>query len=77
LIQRLRQNPGLGYSIIGVVSETKKTGGGRLQNYRHFVPFFKNIQKHNPGEVIFALPATAHARLIPMLVFASGQPDQI
>jgi Undecaprenyl-phosphate glucose phosphotransferase len=69
LIQRLRQNPGLGYSVIGVVSESKRTGevegykiAGTLSN------FSKILKSHNPDEVIFALPATAHARLIPMLV---------
>src|ERR1700679_88875 len=69
LIQRLRQNPGLGYSIIGVISEAKRTGEvegfkiiGTLSN------FSKILKLQNPGEVIFALPATAHARLIPMLV---------
>jgi Undecaprenyl-phosphate glucose phosphotransferase len=69
LIQRLRQNPGLGYSIIGVVSESKKKG--EIEGYKMIGAlsgFSKILKTHNPGEVIFALPATAHAQLIPMLV---------
>ncbi|HXL72444.1 MAG TPA: hypothetical protein VN963_02360, partial [bacterium] len=67
LIQRLRQNPGLGYSIIGVVSEEERTGEiegckviGTLFNFSDV------LKLCGPGEVIFALPATAHAQLIPL-----------
>lgn len=69
LIQRLRQNPGLGYRVIGVVSEDKKTGEVEGCKILGVLPnFFQVLKKHNPAEVIFALPATAHAQLIPMLV---------
>jgi Undecaprenyl-phosphate glucose phosphotransferase len=73
LLQRLRQNTGLGYRVIGVVSETKSSGSveghrilGTLAN------FLKIMGKYKPAEVIFALPATAHAKLIPMLVSLQG-----
>ena len=69
LIQRLRQNPGLGYRVIGVVSEKKKAG--HVEGFKivgTLSIFFQVLKKHNPAEVIFALPATAHAGLIPMLV---------
>jgi Undecaprenyl-phosphate glucose phosphotransferase len=69
LIQRLRQNPGLGYRIIGVVSESEMSG--EVEGYKvvgTLSQFAYLIQKHDPVEVIFALPATEHAQLIPMLV---------
>jgi len=69
LIQRLCQNPGLGYRVIGVVSAGKSSREvegfkivGTLSNFSQL------IKKHDPEEVIFALPATAHTQLIPMLV---------
>ncbi len=69
LIQRITHNPGLGYRIIGVVSEGKSPG--ELEGFRivgtlsQFTPI---LGKHKPDEVIFALPASAHGELIPMLV---------
>ncbi len=69
LIQRLKQNPGLGYRIAGVISESKSSG--QVEGFKivgTLGRFSQLIQKHDPHEVIFALPATAHAKLIPMLV---------
>jgi len=69
LIQRLRQNPGLGYRVIGVVSEGKSSG--EVEGFKivgTLSHFSQVVKKNNPAEVIFALPATAHAQLIPMLV---------
>ncbi len=69
LIQRITHNPGLGYRIIGVVSEGKSPG--ELEGFKivgalsQFIPI---LGKHKPDEVIFALPASAHGQLIPMLV---------
>jgi exopolysaccharide biosynthesis polyprenyl glycosylphosphotransferase len=69
LIQRIQHNPGLGYRIIGLVSEGKSSG--ELEGFKiigtlpQFLPLLK---KHKPDEVIFALPASAHGQLIPMLV---------
>lgn len=73
LVRRITQNPGLGYRIIGVVSEGKSSG--EVEGFKivgalaQFVPLLK---KHNPDEVIFALPASAHGQLIPMLVSLQG-----
>jgi exopolysaccharide biosynthesis polyprenyl glycosylphosphotransferase len=69
LIQRLQKNPGLGYRVIGVVSESKSSG--QVEGFKIIgilSHFSQVVKKHNPAEVIFALPATAHAQLIPMLV---------
>jgi Undecaprenyl-phosphate glucose phosphotransferase len=69
LIQRLRQNPGLGYRVIGVVSESKSSG--EVDGYKiigSLAHFTQLLQQYDPAEVIFALPATAHAQLIPLLV---------
>ncbi len=69
LIQRIKHNPGLGYRIIGIVSEGKSSG--EIEGFKivgtlaQFIPLLK---KHGPDEVIFALPASAHGQLIPMLV---------
>jgi exopolysaccharide biosynthesis polyprenyl glycosylphosphotransferase len=69
LIQRLQKNLGLGYRVIGVVSESKRSG--EVEGYKIVgtLPHFSQwVKKYKPSEVIFALPATAHAKLIPMLV---------
>jgi len=69
LIQRLVQNPGLGYRIAGVVSEGKASG--MLEGFKvvgALSQFTKLLGKYGPDEVIFALPASAHGELIPMLV---------
>ena len=69
LIQRLHKNPGLGYRVIGVVSESKSSGEVEGFKIVGILPHFSQlVKKLNPAEVIFALPATAHAQLIPMLV---------
>ena len=69
LIQRLVQNPGLGYRIAGLVSEGK--GSGEVEGFKvvgNLSQFTKILEKLGPDEVIFALPASAHGQLIPMLV---------
>ncbi len=69
LIQRLKHNPGLGYRIAGVVSESKSSGS--IEGYKivgALSSFSRLVAKYDPHEVIFALPATAHSKLIPMLV---------
>lgn len=69
LIQRLQKNPGLGYRVIGVISEDKTSGEVEGHKIIGTLPHFSQlVQKRDPAEVIFALPATAHALLIPMLV---------
>jgi exopolysaccharide biosynthesis polyprenyl glycosylphosphotransferase len=76
LIQRLHKNLGLGYRVIGVVSEGKLSGNVEGFKIIGALPNFSQLlQKYKPAEVIFALPATAHAQLIPMLV--SLQASQI
>ncbi|HET9869992.1 MAG TPA: undecaprenyl-phosphate glucose phosphotransferase, partial [bacterium] len=69
LLQRLRANPGLGYRVVGVVAET---GSGRMvEGYKvlgRLEQFSRILRQGRPEEVIFALPASAHAKLIPMLV---------
>jgi exopolysaccharide biosynthesis polyprenyl glycosylphosphotransferase len=69
LIRRLKQDPGLGYRIVGIVSEGKSSGA--VEGFKivgTLSGFSKLVQKHKPTEVIFALPATAHGKLIPMLI---------
>jgi exopolysaccharide biosynthesis polyprenyl glycosylphosphotransferase len=69
LLQRIKHNPGLGYRIIGLVSEGRSRGEVEgfkvLGTLNQFTPL---IRKFGPHEVIFALPAEAHGRLVPMLV---------
>jgi exopolysaccharide biosynthesis polyprenyl glycosylphosphotransferase len=75
LLQRLQQNPGLGYRVAGLISEGKPSrsveGYRVLGNLSHFS---RLIQTHEPEEVIFALPASAHGKLIPMLVTLQDTP---
>jgi exopolysaccharide biosynthesis polyprenyl glycosylphosphotransferase len=69
LIQRLKRNPGLGYRIVGIVSEGKSSGA--VEGFKivgTLSRFTQCIKKYDPEEVIFALPASAHGKLIPMLV---------
>jgi Undecaprenyl-phosphate glucose phosphotransferase len=69
LLRRLKQNPGLGYRVMGLISEAKAVrsveGTRVLGNLQRFSQI---VEKHAPEEVIFALPASAHGKLIPMLV---------
>src|ERR1035441_3135711 len=68
-LQRLKHNPGLGYRVIGIVSEGKSSG--EVEGFKILgilSQFTKVLPKHNPDEVIFALPSSAHGQLIPMLV---------
>ncbi len=68
-LQRLRRNPGLGYRVVGVVAEKKKSG--EVEGYRvvgTLSQFEKVMEKEKPDEVIFALPASAHEQLLPLLV---------
>jgi exopolysaccharide biosynthesis polyprenyl glycosylphosphotransferase len=69
LLQRLKHNPGLGYRVVGIVSEGKSSGVvegfkivGTLSRFTQW------MKKYDPEEVIFALPSSAHGKLIPMLV---------
>jgi exopolysaccharide biosynthesis polyprenyl glycosylphosphotransferase len=69
-LQRLRQNPGLGYRVAGVVSEGK-ISEGEVEGYRVvgiLAHFDLAMEKQNPDEVIFALPASSHGELLPLLV---------
>ena len=73
LLQRIKANPGLGYRVAGIVSEEKDSGEvegfkivGTLSKFNRLLDQFK------PHEVIFALPATAHGQLIPLLVTLQG-----
>ncbi|HUO58246.1 MAG TPA: undecaprenyl-phosphate glucose phosphotransferase [bacterium] len=69
LLQRIIQNTGLGYRVIGIVSEGKSSGG--VEGFKivgTLSQFTKLLELHKPDEVIFALPASAHGELIPMLV---------
>jgi len=69
LLQRLKGNPGLGYRVIGVVSEGRSSRS--VEGYEVVGPlerFSGILSRCHPEEVIFALPASAHGRLIPMLV---------
>ncbi|HVZ80622.1 MAG TPA: undecaprenyl-phosphate glucose phosphotransferase [bacterium] len=69
LLQRIRHNPGLGYRVIGVVSEGKRSG--EVEGHKVLGPisrFTAILQKTAPEEVIFALPAPAHGQLVPLLV---------
>lgn len=73
LLRRITQNPGLGYRIIGVVSEGKSSGA--VEGFRvlgSLSQFVSLLKKHDPHEVIFALPASSHGQLIPMLVSLQG-----
>ncbi|HJT23834.1 MAG TPA: exopolysaccharide biosynthesis polyprenyl glycosylphosphotransferase, partial [bacterium] len=56
-----------------VVSEGKTSG--EVEGHRivgTLTQFVQLLKKHNPNEVIFALPASAHGQLIPMLVSLQG-----
>ncbi len=69
LLQRLRQNPGLGYRMAGVVSERKTSG--QVEGFKvvgNLARFHQVIQKLHPEEIIFALPAKNHGELVPLLV---------
>ncbi|MGH7738745.1 MAG: undecaprenyl-phosphate glucose phosphotransferase [bacterium] len=69
LLRRLRQNPGLGYRVAGVVSENRSMKP--VEGYRilgTLARFSQVVEKQEPEEVIFALPASAHGKLISMLV---------
>ena len=69
-LQRLRHNPGLGYRVVGVVSEGNKTLG-EVEGIRvlgNLARFDQVMSKQKPDEVIFALPASAHGELLPLLV---------
>ena len=69
LLQRLRQNPGLGYRVAGIVSEGKSSG--LVEGFKivgSLARFNALVSKYRPVEVIFALPSSAHGKLIPMLV---------
>ncbi len=69
LIRRITRNPGLGYRIVGVVSEGRTSGA--VEGFRVLgvlSQFNQLLGKHKPDEVIFALPAAAHGQLIPLLV---------
>lgn len=69
LIQRITHNPGLGYRIIGLVSEGRSSGGVEGFKIVGALPQFTQVlAKQDPDEVIFALPSAAHGELIPMLV---------
>jgi Undecaprenyl-phosphate glucose phosphotransferase len=69
LLQRLKHNPGLGYRVTGIVSEGKSSGEVEgVKIVGTLSKFTQLMQKHKPDEVIFALPASAHGQLIPMLV---------
>ncbi len=69
LLRRLRQNPGLGYRVVGIVSEGKASG--QVEGHKivgTLSAFARCMERHKPAEVIFALPAAAHGKLIPMLI---------
>jgi len=69
LLQRIKQNPGLGYRIAGIVSEGKSSGN--VEGFKivgTLAKFSGLIAKYDPHEVIFALPSSAHGKLISMLV---------
>lgn len=69
LLQRLKQNPGLGYRVIGILSEGKAKG--RLNGFKivgGLSDFNRQLARYEPEEVLFALPASAHGKLIPLLV---------
>lgn len=69
LLQRLKNNPGLGYRVAGIVSEGKTSGEVEGFKIVGTLPkFTRLIQKYEPHEVIFALPSPAHGKLLPMLV---------
>ncbi len=69
LLQRIKQNPGLGYRVIGIVSEGKASGNVEGHKILGTLPKFSQlVEKHDPHEIIFALPTSAHGKLISMLV---------
>jgi exopolysaccharide biosynthesis polyprenyl glycosylphosphotransferase len=75
LLQRLRQNPGLGYRVVGLVSEGRENGP--VAGYRvlgSLNQFSRILKKAWPEEVLFALPASAQAKLIPMLITLQDTP---
>ncbi len=75
-LQRLRQNPGLGYRVAGVLSEGSKTSG-EVEGYRvvgNLAHFDKVLLQQKPDEVIFALPASVHGEFLPLLVTLQDTP---
>jgi len=69
MIRRLKDQPGLGYQVIGVVAEGKappEVEGVKVVG--KLSKFSEALKKMEPHEVLFALPATAHSQLIPLLV---------
>jgi exopolysaccharide biosynthesis polyprenyl glycosylphosphotransferase len=75
-LQRLRHNPGLGYRVVGVVSEGGKTSG-EVEGFRvagNLTRFDQVLSREKPDEVIFALPSSAHGELLPLLVTLQDTP---
>ncbi len=69
LLQRIKQDPGLGYRIVGIVSEGKSSG--EVEGFKivgTLAQFTKLNEQYKADEVIFALPSSAHGQLISMLV---------
>jgi exopolysaccharide biosynthesis polyprenyl glycosylphosphotransferase len=72
-VERLRQDPGHGYLLVGAVSEgSGKRGPGGLRVVGTLDRLERAIAASRAGEVLFALPAAFHARLIPLLVRVQG-----
>ncbi len=69
MIRRLKENPGAGYQVVGVVAEGK--GRSEVEGVRvvgELDRFSEALKRAKVHEVLFALPATAHSKLIPLLV---------
>jgi Undecaprenyl-phosphate glucose phosphotransferase len=75
MIRRLRDNPGLGYALVGVVAE--KSGAREVEGVKvvgTLPGLRKLIARMEPNEVLFALPAGYLTRLEPLLVELQDTP---
>lgn len=75
-LHRLRRDPSLGYQVVGVVGE-RKDSPKTVEQYPvvgEMKDLLKIIDRKKPEEVLFALPAEEHARLIPLLISLQDSP---
>lgn len=75
VLSRIKSHPELGYLLVGVASENP--GRREVEGVRVLGPMERIVElamKHRAAEVLFALPAAAHARLIPLLVKLQDSP---
>ncbi len=75
VLARVKAHPELGYQLVGAVSERpgkREVEGVRVVGFLSRLP--ELASRYRVPEVLFALPASEHARLIPLLVKLQDSP---